>query len=109
MSSNTKIELYKAGITQYAQQDFAASLETFQQALVLDPEFGDVHQAIAHVYEKMEDFDNALASAQKAVECNPDDFLAHTSLSMFYQRKGMIPEAESEKAIAAQLQQDQPQ
>ena len=46
----------------------------------------------------------ALSCAQTAVEHNPDDFLAHTSLSIFYQRKGMIPEAEKEKAIAAQLQ-----
>ena len=106
MTSESKIELYKTGITQYTKQDFNAALETFLQALALDPEFGDVHQALAHVYEKMEDFDNALASAQKAVACNPDDFLAHTSLSMFYQRKGMIPEAEREKAIAAALQPD---
>ena len=52
----------------------------------------------------MGDFDAALDYAKKAVECNPDDFLAHTTLSMFYQRKGMIPEAEEEKAIAARLQ-----
>ena len=51
------------------------------------------------------DLDAALACAQQAVEHNPEDFLAHTSLSIFYQRKGMIAEAESEKALAAQLQQ----
>ena len=29
-------------------------------------------------------------------ELDPDDVLAHTSLSILYQKKGMIPEAEAE-------------
>ena len=61
---------------------------------------------MAHCYEKLGDLDQALDAAQKAVEYNPNDFLTHTSLSMFYQRKGMIPEAEKEKAIAEQLQRE---
>ena len=52
----------------------------------------------------MGDYDAALEAAKRAVECNPDDFLTHTSLSIFYQRKGMIAEAEAEKALAAELQ-----
>lgn len=104
MTGPDKIALYKSGMMKYAQQDFPGALEDFKQALQIDPDFGDVHQSLAHVYEKMGDFDAALASGQRAVECNPDDFYAHTSLSMFYQRKGMIPEAEEEKAIASRLQ-----
>jgi Tfp pilus assembly protein PilF len=105
MVEEDKITLYKSGMTRFAQQDFAGALEDFKKALDIDPEFADVLQSVAHVYEKLEDYDAALDYAQKAVECNPDDFLAHTSLSMFYQRKGMIAAAEEEKAIAARLQQ----
>ena len=105
MSDQDKIALYKSGLAKYTQQDFEGALADFSQAIAIDPDFGDVHQAIAHVHEKMGNFDAAVTACQKAVACNPDDFLAHTSLSMFYQRKGMIPEAEAEKAIAAQLQQ----
>ncbi|NKB65760.1 MAG: tetratricopeptide repeat protein [Candidatus Latescibacteria bacterium] len=101
-----KIELYKSGMAKFVQQDFAAALEDFGQALDLDPDFADVLQAAAHAHEKLGDFDQAVALAERAVACNPNDFLAHTSLSMFYQRKGMIAEAEREKALAAQLQQD---
>ena len=107
MTAPDKIALYKSGMTKFTQQDFTGALADFNQALELDPQFADVHQSMAHCYEKLGDLDQALPSAQKAVEYNPDDFLAHTSLSMFYQRKGMIPEAEEEKAIAAQLQQGQ--
>ncbi len=99
-----KMELYKSGISKFGQQDFEGALEDLQKALELDPLFGDVHQSVAHVHEKMGDYDAALEAAKKAVECNPDDFLTHTSLSIFYQRKGMIAEAEAEKARAAELQ-----
>jgi Tfp pilus assembly protein PilF len=30
------------------------------------------------------------------VALDPDDILAHTSLSILYQKKGMVPEAEAE-------------
>ena len=106
MAEEDKITLYKKGMNEFVQQDFAEALNTFGQALELDPHFADVHQSMAHCYEKLGDLDQALGAAQKAVEYNPNDFLTHTSLSMFYQRKGMISEAEKEKAIAEQLQQE---
>jgi len=34
--------------------------------------------------------------AHRITELDPDDVLAHTSLSILYQRKGMVPEAEAE-------------
>ena len=107
MAEMDKTVLYRSGIGKFVQQDFEGALNDFHQALELDPNFADVLQAAAHVYEKMGDFDAALEYAKKAVECNPEDFLAHTTLSIFYQRKGMIPEAEEEKAIAARLQHSQ--
>ena len=108
MATQDKIALYKSGMIKFSQQDFTGALGDFDQALALDPHFADVHQSMAHCHEKLGDLDQALNCAQKAVEYNPDDFLAHTSLSMFYQRKGMIPEAEEEKAIAARLQPENP-
>jgi Tfp pilus assembly protein PilF len=104
MADQDKISLYKSGMGKYAQQDFTGALEEFAAAMEIDPDFADVLQSMAHCHEQLGDFDAALECAQRAVELNPDDFLAHTSLSIFYQRKGMIAEAEHEKGIAAQLQ-----
>jgi Tfp pilus assembly protein PilF len=36
-------------------------------------------------------------------EHDPEDILAHTSLSILYQRKGMVPEAEAEANVARVL------
>ena len=104
MCAADKIEMYKSGMIQFAQQDFAGAIETLTRALEVDPSYADAYQAMAHCHEKLGDLDSALACAKQAVEHSPDDFLAHTSLSIFYQRKGMIAEAESEKALADQLQ-----
>jgi Flp pilus assembly protein TadD len=51
---------------------------------------------LARVYQDTEQFDQAIAVAKRIVELDPDDVLAHTSLSILYQRKGMVPEAEAE-------------
>ena len=40
---------------------------------------------------------------RRITELDPDDVLAHTSLSVLYQKKGMIPEAEAEGAKARVL------
>ena len=105
MTELDKKAYYKSGMGKFVRQDFAGAIEDFKQAVALDPGYGDVFQSMAHAYEKLGEFDAALAVALKAAECNPDDFLVHTSLSILYQRKGMIPQAEAESALARQLQQ----
>ena len=50
-----------------------------------------------------EGVDVGVAVAQRLAEIEPDDVLAHTSLSVLYQKKGMIPEAEAEGAKARVL------
>ena len=104
MAGQESLNLYKSGMGKFVQQDFEGALSDFGLALELDPQYADVIQSIAHVYEKLDDMDKALEYAKRAVEANPDDFMAHTSLSMFYQRTGDIPAAEKELAIAAELQ-----
>jgi Flp pilus assembly protein TadD len=53
---------------------------------------------------KQGDLDAALDAARRYAELDPDEPLAHTSLSMLYQQAGRIPEAEEEKAISMRLQ-----
>ena len=48
-------------------------------------------------------FDEAIELTKKYIAQEPDDILAHTNLSMFYQKKGMVPEAETAGAEARRL------
>lgn len=105
--SADKFALYRQGLGKYAAMDFAGAKADFEQALKLDPDFGDVHHSLAHTLEKLDDIDGALAAALRAVALNPEEVLTHTSLSVFYMRKGMIPEAEAAKARATELQHEQ--
>ena len=57
MTAPDKIALYKSGMTKFTQQDFTGALADFNQALELDPQFADVHQSMAHCYEKLGDLD----------------------------------------------------
>ncbi len=45
-----------------------------------------------------------MQAALKLAELEPKDPLSHTNLSILYQEKGLIQEAEDEKALAMQLQ-----
>jgi len=53
--------------------------------------------------QDLERLDEAIEAAKKITEIDPDDVLAHTSLSVLYQKKGMVPEAEAEANVARVL------
>ncbi|MGH7288712.1 MAG: tetratricopeptide repeat protein [Myxococcota bacterium] len=75
----------------------------YRAALAADPKLAIAWNGLAMVLEKQGDLDGAIEAAKQLVALEPDEALGHTSLSMFYQRKGLIREAEDEKAIATRL------
>ena len=52
--------------------------------------------SFAQTFTTLLTFDEAIEVAQQISALDPDDVLAHTSLSILYQKKGMVPEAEAE-------------
>jgi Flp pilus assembly protein TadD len=72
------------------------AISELQQSLEDDPNFADAMHALARVLQDANRLDEAITVAQRLAELDPDDILAHTSLSISYQRKGMIEEAEAE-------------
>ena len=75
----------------------------YRAALALDPNLAIAWNGLAMVLERQNDLDGAIGAAERLAALDPDDPLAHTSLSRFYQRKGWIERAESEKAVATKL------
>ena len=63
----------------------------------------EIARVLSEALPYMQRYDEAIAVAQKITELDADDVLAHTSLSVLYQKKGMIPEAEAEGAKARVL------
>jgi tetratricopeptide (TPR) repeat protein len=99
----TTDELFDRAVDLVADGDLDGAIGVYKEALAIDPSFADAVQGIAMAYADKGEFDDAIEWGRKLVELTPDETLAHTSLSMFYQRKGMIPEAEAEGAKARML------
>src|SRR5450631_1584049 len=94
---------YYAALDHYAEGRLTEAIADYEAAIATDPTFLDAMHGLARAYQDSEEFDKAIAVAHRITELDPDDVLAHTSLSILYQRKGMVPEAEAEAAKARVL------
>src|SRR5206468_915154 len=75
----------------------------YREALALDPSYVDGWHGLAMAFNELGRHQEAIEAGKKLCELTPDDVLAHTSLSRFYQAAGMVPEAEAEGAKARVL------
>ena len=100
----TKEELYDKGLTHFGNNELEKAVAAFDELIKQYPDYADGYIGLGHAYERMHKYDEAIEAIKKAIEINPNDNLAYTSLSVCYQRKGMIPEAEEAKAMSQQLQ-----
>jgi len=98
-----KEDLYDEGLDLAFEGKFHEAIEKYRAALALDAHYVDAVHALAMAHAELEQLDDAIAVGQRLCELVPDDILAHTSLSTFYQRKGLIKEAEEEAAKAKVL------
>jgi tetratricopeptide (TPR) repeat protein len=94
---------YYAALDLMADGKLEQAVTEYQQSLAADPTFTEAMHGLARVLQDLERYDEAIPVAQRIAEVDPDDVLAHTSLSVLYQKKGMIPEAEAEGAKARVL------
>ncbi len=79
-----------------AEGNTREAIAEYELALAADPDYHDALHGLARAYQDAGRLDDAIAISQKLVDLDPDDVLPHTSLSILYQKKGMIPEAEAE-------------
>jgi tetratricopeptide (TPR) repeat protein len=94
---------YYSALDHYAEGRLREAIADYNAAIASDPTFVDALHGLARAYQDSEEYDLAIEVANRIVELDPDDVLAHTSLSILYQRKGMVPEAEAEGAKARVL------
>jgi len=101
--SDERMQHYKQGMALFGQGQHDQAIASFDEALAIDPEWTEALHGKAMAQMQAGKLDDAIATGKRIVELDPEDAFAHTSLSMFYQRKNMIPEAEAEAAKARML------
>jgi tetratricopeptide (TPR) repeat protein len=99
----SKEELYDAAIDLFGDGKLEEAIARYREALAIDPDYVDAWHGIAMAYNELGRHQDAIAAGKRLCELTPDDILAHTSLSRFYQAAGMVPEAEAEGARARVL------
>src|ERR1700678_4133398 len=100
--SSTAEDLYHEGLDRLAEGDAAGAAQPLRRCLEADPGMLDAMHGLIRALQEQGDLDAAIAVAQRLLQLDPDEVLAHTSLSILYQHKGMVPEAEAE-ALQAKL------
>ena len=96
--------LYREGFKHFADDRITEAVDCYQRAVDAEPDLAIAWNGLSMTLRRKGDLDGAIEAGLKMVELEPDDPLSHTNLSILYQAKDMIQEAEDEKALAMQLQ-----
>jgi len=94
---------YYAALDLMAEGNLEQAVASYRESLSADPTFTEAMHVLARALQDLQRYDEAIGVAKQIAEIDPDDVLAHTSLSVLYQKKGMIEEAEAEGAKARVL------
>jgi len=86
---------YHEAVDSFANGDLPAAISGFRDSLEADRSYSDAAHGLIHALKACGQFDEAVAVAQQIIATDPDDVLAHTSLSILYQHQGKIAEAEA--------------
>jgi Flp pilus assembly protein TadD len=100
--SSTAQDLYHEGLDRLAEGDAAGAIQRLRHCLQVDPGMLDAMHGLIRALQETREYDAAITVAQRLLQLDPEEVLAHTSLSILYQHKGMIAEAEAE-ALKAKL------
>jgi tetratricopeptide (TPR) repeat protein len=87
---------YYAALDLVLEGHHEQAVEEYRQAVAADPRFTDALHGLSRALQDLNRLDEAIVVSKQISAIDPDDILAHTSLSILYQKKGMVPEAEAE-------------
>lgn len=98
--------LYEAALDLFANNNAEQAECNLRQAIILNPLLADAYEVLGVILSRQpsdDKLEEAISLMQKLAELTPDEVMPHTNLSVFYAKKGLIEEAEVEKAKATTL------
>lgn len=91
---STTMELYRQGRQLQAEKKFEEALAKLQEAAAQDDKDTVILGALTQCLTSLDRHEEAIATAKRIVEIEPDDFFSYIALSRAYRDAKMIPEAE---------------
>ncbi len=96
--------LCQEGFRHFAEDRIDEAIDCYRRAVEAQPDLALAWNGLSMTLKRKGDLDGAIQAGLKIAALEPDDPLSHTNLSILYQAKGMIREAEDAKARATELQ-----
>jgi tetratricopeptide (TPR) repeat protein len=87
---------YYRALDLFSDNQHELAVDEYKKAIELDPTFTDAMHGLTRAYQDLGRLDEAITIARMITAHDPEDILGHTSLSILFQKKGMVPEAEAE-------------
>ncbi len=94
---------YLEGLKLFGEGEHRQAIEAYERALALAPDWTDALHGKAMALMHLTEYDAAIEVGRRICELDGDDPFAHTSLSMFYQRKSALAEEAGDEAAAREL------
>ena len=83
---------YIQGLQHFGKDEYSEAIAAYAKALELKPDWTDALHGLAMAHMRGGSIDEAIEIGKRIVELDSKDPFAHTSLSMFYQRKSQLAE-----------------
>ena len=87
-------EQYDDAMYDFSTGQFDSAIAKFDAILQQDPGHFDAQLGLGMAYYRKADYARAIAEGHKAEQMRPNEQLAHTNLSLFYQKAGDKTKAE---------------
>jgi pentatricopeptide repeat protein len=100
---NHKMVVWLAGMWLDGQHQWARAAQMYEQAIQLDPTFGDAWNSLAYCYARAGDFDKASAAMQRYMQLLPDQPNPHDTYAEILLMAGKFDEAIAEYRAALKL------
>jgi tetratricopeptide (TPR) repeat protein len=93
-------DLYSKAVDLFNSNNSEAAKSLLKKAIGFNPENADAIEVLGVILGREENFDEAIMHMNNLLEIDEKSVMAHTNLSLYYMKKGMIDQAEHHKDMA---------